>query len=77
MTAYMLRGVCAGYIVYFGDRGGILYICLIIDHVLPFCYKNCIEKGQLGKKGLAKGGIYSIHLFVHRLGSPFLLQEMY
>jgi len=56
-----------------GQKGAyILYICLFIDWVLPFCYKICIEKGQPVKRG-PKGGIYSIHLFEHRLGSPFLL----
>ena len=69
-------GECILGIGGWGQNWGIYSIHFFVHRLGScFCYKNCIEKGQPGKRVYQrvwpKGDIYSIHLFVHRPCSPF------
>ena len=66
-----------GFIKGFIKRGHIFntFICSSIRFSL-FVTKNCIEKGQPGKRVCQKGAYILYILFDHRLGSLFLLQRI-
>jgi len=53
--SYDKKGALILYKSYDKKGALILYIFLIIDWVVPFCYKNYIEKGQPGKRVWSKG----------------------